>query len=171
MNKLLKCLVITIFSPILVFLILRQVNTSSLMFDQLVMIAILHISLVLLAKKMLRISREELIIYILTIVIVTQVEQFTFLNIDRSRSYYVLSWVENNKLSYDDDGILISKIASYEGLNSASTEYRLDEQISRKLVRKNGNELSLTLVGKAIYHMSNVLSKIYMLKGWEANKL
>jgi hypothetical protein len=91
------------------------------------------------------------------------------LNIDRSRSFYLISWISQNKLNYNKGEIEIN-VKSPEAKDKEAIEFRLEEQISRKIVKIELDKISLTILGKLIYFTSEKTSQLFSLKGWKENK-
>jgi hypothetical protein len=93
----------------------------------------------------------------------------SLVNIDRSRSFYVLSWVEKGLVS-KEKGALEFKIESTEALDRNGVELRLNEQIQRGLVVEKGGIFHLTQTGRLLMSLSNLLSEIFKLENWDLNK-
>ena len=91
------------------------------------------------------------------------------LNIDRSRSFYVLSWVQNEQIDISSTPTKI-QIKSRESASLEAVLQRVEENQSRGLISKDSNGLHLTRAGKFLLLTSNVLAHIFVLKNWEANK-
>ena len=98
------------------------------------------------------------------------IANFSLINIDRSRSFYVLSWVEQSKVVLNNSKVDLSKVYSNERLNTEAIKLRLDEQISRGLVYIDENEYRLTQFGKVYLLAAEYLAKIYKLDNWSTNK-
>jgi hypothetical protein len=97
------------------------------------------------------------------------VYSFLLVNIDRSRSFYVLSWVKIYKISsnYPYD---LSQIKSSEAINKFAITQRLTEQKNRKLIYDDGKYLKLTKSGNLILNLSNLLARVFKLENWFINK-
>ena len=93
----------------------------------------------------------------------------TILNIDRSRSFYILSWVDKRLVGENLRSINLSKVSSPEKLNSNGIEMRITEQIDRGMIIQRGNKLRLSFRGKITLSIANFLGNIYKLNGWKAN--
>jgi len=115
------------------------------------------------------VERKDFFICILLISLVSQAESFYMLNIDRSRSFYLISWISQNKLNYNKGEIEIN-VKSPEAKDKEAIEFRLEEQISRKIVKIELDKISLTILGKLIYFTSEKTSQLFSLKGWKENK-
>lgn len=91
----------------------------------------------------------------------------TLLNIDRSRSFYVLSWIDSGKVIYGEHGLQFN-VDSPEASDLAGVSKRVKEQISRGLIYEK--DLTLTKEGKILLATANFLSKIFVLENWTQNK-
>jgi hypothetical protein len=94
----------------------------------------------------------------------------TVMNVDRSRSFYVLSWVENNKIETTTNGELILNVESPEKFNIVSIKERLNEQSSRGLIEFRDNSYFLTWRGRLTFNMAETLAAFYKLDGWLKNR-
>ena len=95
----------------------------------------------------------------------------TLLNIDRSRSFYVLSWVNSHSIKIGSNDELIINVKSPEKSNSIAIRERLQEQTERGLIHSNGNKYELTWKGKMAYQIAEVLAKFFALQGWMNNRI
>ena len=93
----------------------------------------------------------------------------SLVNIDRSRSFYVLSWVEYGLIS-KENGTLKFEIKSTEASDRNGVELRLNEQIQRGLVVEKGGGFQLSQTGRMLISLSNLLSDIFRLENWTLNK-
>jgi hypothetical protein len=93
----------------------------------------------------------------------------SLVNIDRSRSFYLLAWVGDSKVIENDSGLDLSMVLSSEIRNIDAINVRLNEQISRGLVSQSGSEYRLTNLGKVYLLMSNVVADWFKLENWKVN--
>ena len=94
--------------------------------------------------------------------------QYSVLAVDRSRSLYIFSWV--------DDGIIkslngqigtISTEKDPEGLaDVAAISQRIQEQSSRGLMSIDDSTFQLTLAGKGLLYVAKFTAKFFNLRGW-----
>jgi hypothetical protein len=91
------------------------------------------------------------------------------LNIDRSRSFYVLSWVQNNQIEIISTPTKL-QIKSRESASLDAVLQRVEENQTRGLISKDSNGLHLTRAGEFLLVTSNVLAQVFVLKNWEENK-
>ena len=113
-------------------------------------------------KKSLRDSLLGFMIYLL-------IALFTILNIDRSRSFYVLSWVAKGIVICTDSSLDLTKVQSKEKFNSIGISSRIEEQVKRNLVLKSDSGCQLTQYGELYLVSAEVLAEIFNLKNWELN--
>jgi hypothetical protein len=92
------------------------------------------------------------------------------LNVDRSRSTFVLSWVEKGYVSIDTTGsFLLEGILSKENSNELGTIQRVRENIDRGLISVKGETVELTLVGHLLLHICEGTANLFNLQGWKTN--
>jgi len=94
---------------------------------------------------------------------------YSLINIDRSRSFYVLSWVDQGEVSIKN-GQTVVKVESTEAADTAGVELRLKEQQQRGLIQEANGKYKVTNMGKLTLEIANLLARIFNLKNWEANK-
>jgi hypothetical protein len=100
----------------------------------------------------------------------TFLNQTFILNIDRSRSTYVLAWVDRGYISIDNSGnIRTEGVLSKENLNEAATIQRISENIDRGLISVQDREVHLTLVGDLLLQICEGTSDLFDLHGWKTN--
>jgi hypothetical protein len=94
----------------------------------------------------------------------------TILNVDRSKSLYVLLWVHD--LGPVSEIELANKISLKYGVFDRDTyEQRIEEQIQRGLISTSAGNLNLTQKGNLIYESANLLAHLFKLAGWNKAKL
>lgn len=93
----------------------------------------------------------------------------TILNIDRSRSFYVLSWVNKGEVSIQNNSINLLAVHSSEKYNSKGIVMRILEQRDRGIINKSGHKLKLSFKGKVTLFVANFLARTYSLNGWREN--
>jgi hypothetical protein len=96
----------------------------------------------------------------------------TLLNVDRSRSLYIFSWIQHGEVQIRDGHLDLSRVRSDERLNTVAIKQRLDEQQLRNLVTvDNSGRVFLTSSGRFVLTLSKLLARICHLSGWERNSL
>ena len=94
----------------------------------------------------------------------------TIMNIDRSRSLHVISWIhDTGPISYEE---LEKKIrVKYGEFDRNFIKQRLDEQTKRNILTYRENSYTLTQLGNIIWVVSQFLAKVFKLEGWFDAKL
>ena len=108
-------------------------------------------------------------VFICAVCISSIIQTSTILNIDRSRSFYVLAWTGKNLISIDKNDYNLSGVQSDESLGHTGIEIRINEQISRKLIARDRNRLYLTKSGQIYLKVAQKLSDLYRLDYWKRN--
>ena len=156
---------------ILTFFALRLLDSTSQIFEQITYISILYIVLVFSYGIKKRIINKDFIIFVLVAVLAFSQLFINFqLNIDRSRSFYVLSWVKNYEIKKKNLRNDLLQIKSDEKKSISALVLRIDEQISRGLIKINtDNFLELSYSGEILLIVSETSARIFNLEGWEKN--
>jgi hypothetical protein len=115
-------------------------------------------------------NKEALAICFVAALVFFDVGQFTLLNIERSRSFYVIAWVAEGKVNSTTSGVITQGVQSFEALNPAAVSQRVIENKDRGLFIVKGGKYQLTTLGQAFLKLSNFLAKNYRLRGWFDNK-
>ena len=114
-----------------------------------------------------RFSYELIVIGILSFVLISQ---STLLTIDRSRSFYVISWAHNHQIQFENNVIILKKFKSPESKVVVAITQRIDEHIARGLMIREGDQILLTQRGEVFYKVADFLATVYQLDGWKLNK-
>jgi hypothetical protein len=160
-----------VFLQILIFFFIRRLHAEGLIFEQIFLSAIISIILIIIYKYSQ--VKNDIFKLMYLALLIACLFQFIFVNIDRSRSFYVISWVKNYDISIISGALIVNEgfIQSSEFSNSLAIKNRIDEQIVRGIIDINSeNDLKLSIYGDAIYTISNTLSNIFNLSGWQQNK-
>jgi hypothetical protein len=96
--------------------------------------------------------------------------QMTLLNVDRSRSFYIIGWVHDGNVKVNSNSYNYDAVLSLEKLNTIAADVRLSEQINRGYITQRGDTLELTPSGKILFQIAEFLSQIYTLDNWKFNK-
>jgi hypothetical protein len=91
------------------------------------------------------------------------------LNIDRSRSYFVIGWVHEGNIKVEGNLYNYDNVYSPEKKNIEAADFRLSEQIDRGYVIQKNQVLELSTSGKFLYQIAELLSGIYNLNTWKIN--
>ncbi len=97
--------------------------------------------------------------------------QFTLVNVDRSRSFYVLSWANEDKIYKSENGFVLAGVVSLEALNSQAINARIEEQIQKKFLSNQDYLIRPTRAGSVLIWTANSLSIIFKLENWKRNKV
>ncbi len=108
--------------------------------------------------------------YLCIALIVFTVAQASILNIDRSRSFYVLAWVQEGKVLVTGNQIDLSKVVSAEASSMTSIQARLIEQSQRGLVTIKEGKYSLTKKGILVLRISDLIAGVFKLELWAKNR-
>lgn len=147
------------------------------LFEEIILVAILSsfmclISGLYLTRVKTLIGSVRMVSYLafIGLLIATIVFPYSLVNIDRSRSFFVLSWVDHGKISVNSGEITLS-VDSHESVDKIGVLQRLNEQEQRGLVSKKDNSFEVTGYGKFMLRIANSLAKLFNLENWEANKV
>ena len=152
------------------FFLLHNMFQSSLIFDQINLLTLAYFMFcVLVAKRSKLLSKEMLLFLFAVVIALSQIFSQLVLNIDRSRSFYILSWVRFHEIKSNGDTFDLAKVESEEKLSTQSIDIRIKEQLSRGLIKKDSSEITLTTSGRFIVKLSDLFSKIFNLRGWANN--
>ena len=147
-----------------IFYLLQIYFVNSLVFEKVTVSSIILIALLIAIKK---IDYQRITIILIIYICLTQL----FVNIDRSKSFYVLYWIGNNEIDYDLTNLTF--LAKVPDIASRTNEFdfiqRVQEHKIRGLVTQNGKQISLTSAGEIILKISDLCAKYFRLKGWVGN--
>jgi hypothetical protein len=149
----------------------RLIDKDGLLFEQIFLSS--FVIVVIYSLYNLFKPKPELIKKIYLTFLIACLLQFIFVNIDRSRSFYIIGWVKNHSVYLIDDKIETqgSFIKSSEIQNNVAMTNRLREQLKRKIFKlETDSKVTLTKRGLAYYKVSDFIAKTYRLDGWEENK-
>ena len=155
----------------IVFKIIHTLVPSTLIFDQLLMISCLNV-LVFLGVARLKVKKEfdKIVAIVFLGLFLMFLNQMFILNIDRSRSTFVLAWVDKGYVTNDSsEGIITNGILSKENLNEKATIQRIRENMDRGLISVRGENVRLTLAGNFLLFISQETADIFDLQGWKLN--
>jgi hypothetical protein len=155
---------------LLLFLLRLTGFLNYFLFEQIIIIGFLTGVLLLLLLSRKKDDLKETIVEVLLVVtLFTSLANFSLVNIDRSRSFYLLAWIEQGKVLQSNLQLDLSMVFSKENQNIDAIESRLNEQVSRRLVSVNDNYYSLTDLGKVYLFISSKLANWFDLENWKLN--
>jgi hypothetical protein len=158
-------------SSFLLFRVIHTLKPSTLIFDQLLIISIfIIISYTLLSRIFLKINFEKLVAIVCLGLFLTFLNQAFVLNVDRSRTTYVLAWVDKGLVSSTLTGELrVIGVSSPENQNIEGSVQRIQENIERGLVKVDGKRVLLTTTGNLLLKMIQITADLFSLEGWHKN--
>ena len=153
------------------FFIVRQFNQSTLILEQITCISLVYLVFVFsYAYKVKAVSINFVSFILVSVLAYGQLVANIPLNIDRSRSFYVLGWVKSHQIEKSVSGITLRYIQSKEKKPNSAIEQRIEEHISRGIFRVNKNNvLELSTSGSILYYLSEASAEIFNLNGWKVN--
>ena len=164
MKNFLKNLLLLMVLNTFIFYLLQIYFVNSLVFEKVTVSSIILIALLIAIKK---INYQRITIILIIYICLTQL----FVNIDRSKSFYILHWIKNNEIDYNLTNLaFLDKLPEIKSrTNEFDFSQRVQEHKIRGLVTQNGNKISLTNSGKFILKISELCAKYFRLKGWVGN--
>ena len=172
--RLLQFIAFSLLLQTLILVLIRNFAFSTRLFDQIILSSVLYTLLFLISKKRLTIlttnSTEYLAWVLLLAVSFSFASSASLLNIDRSRSFYVLGWVEDGRVSGSLNEPDLVKVVSAEKSDLAAIKIRLSEQIQRGLMKNENGKFFLTTSGSFLVRLSDGLAVIFKLTNWSKNK-
>lgn len=96
------------------------------------------------------------------------VVQYSVLAVDRSRSLYIFSWVDQGLISQKNGIVRVKSIEPDPGSLSdlPAVSQRVHEQVQRGLMSDSNEVIELTFSGKLVLAVSNLFAKVFNLTGW-----
>jgi hypothetical protein len=170
-RKIIACIIINITLSTLLLFALRNLRIlNSLLFEQILIATFFgglctYLTFRLRAKKSVNLYPYFLVGSLVFLI----GAQDTVLNIDRSRSFYTLGWVDQDSVRYKDGELDLSAVKSTEKFSVPEISVRLNEQVSRGLVYIDSDKVRLTSSGRFMLGLANGLGKIFALDNWKAN--
>jgi len=143
--------------------LIRLTEPTSLIFDQTILIILFSALIYSLMYRLRQISSLTFKKVFLGLLVFYFFSTTILMNIDRSRSFYVLKWIE----------ICRSESCPWENIEKYGTSgrddflLRIEEQISRKLVYREGEMLTLSKGGEVLIRTSIILADIFSLKEFQ----
>jgi len=165
--KLFLYFLIFLFSHFFLVFVLSHLNISGLLFTIInLSFAIIFICLSLL-YAFRKIGQFIFLLLIIFSLISYNMISFSLLNTDRSRSFFVLSWVENSDISLINQNLIVNNPVSLELQNPESVIQRIKEQRKNGLIQSSS--LELTNSGKYFLASIEFMARVFSLKGWYEN--
>lgn len=158
-------------SSFAIFRLIHTLKPSTLIFDQLLIISIIIIlSYAVINRVVLRMNFEKLVAIVCLGLFLTFLNQAFVLNVDRSRTTYVLAWIDKGFVSTTLAGeIQVNGVSSPENQNVEGSVQRIKENIERGLVKVEGERVSLTTAGNLLLKIIQITADLFRLEGWHKN--
>ena len=165
-----KVFLLTLVAYTLILLLFRFVFINIAVFDAVLLTAIILLTIIgligLLKREYLKLNVKDVIISLLVLYIFFAT---VLVNVDRSRSVFVLSWVGNNLVKIEPPGYDLSLIKSYASEDYDGIEMRLNEHMKRNLIQTNDSQVSLTNYGSILLGIIEFSAKFFNLQGFYKN--
>jgi hypothetical protein len=160
-----------ILSGVLSLILLRQFFPKQDLFGQTILATFLVAAFSLIFLHFLTGYRLKIMVLIVYSISATFfiLSQTQFINVDRSRSFYVLSWVDQGLVQTENGKLLFDKNCSLEMTNLNGISLRIDEQLARGFLVQKENRFHLTILGKTQLRISEQLAKLLNLGNWDQN--
>jgi hypothetical protein len=160
--------VVLILLELILIILIRKYTNSTLLFEQIWISTAFSFAILQIGNK-LKGLRLDLVYLVLIAVVSGSLLSHTLLNIDRSRSFYVLSWIDEGNLEILDGKITLKQKVSSEMDNLEALELRIHEAESRGLatVPPTG-QAKLTFLGKALVETSELIASVFELNMWRS---
>ena len=159
--------VIFTFLSFALFAIIRHFDKKTFSFLQIIFVTLL-IALLVYTLSSIPMNRFTTLFHgrelAITLIVFT-ILSFTILNIDRSRSFYLLKWVSIS----GEAGTTTSDMArnyNLSGQDLDDIKQRVDEQKESGTIVQDAGKLRLTLLGKLIVNISTFTAKFTNLSGY-----
>ena len=175
-GRALNLIVYIFLADIVVLLLIRNIDLGNdFLFEQIVISSVLGNFALLFFFPPFQILKfalhpQKLLTCLAILLTFQYLAQSTILNIDRSRSFYVLSWAHNNSIRISNNEVDLSKVESDEKFSKIAISERINEQVSRKFLRKDGSSYYLTWSGNLMFMVANLTGRIFKLEMWERNR-
>ena len=148
---------------------------QSRLFDELLFEQITYLGILLCATCIAylylkrKLNERNILVLLLAVIIFITLNSYTLVNVDRSRSFYILSWVSHNEVDCASEVVSLNSVQSQEAKNINGIDQRIKEQISRGLIKKIDRKCELTSLGYIYLDVAKILANIFNLSNWYTN--
>lgn len=155
---------------------IRKLNDSSLIADQILAVGLFALVvtgiLFFIANYQVNVDKKwiKILSLLVSFLLYLNISTQLLINTDRSRSFFVLEWIQCAPPSYTKTQIQNQYIKVYGEGALKDFELRYIEQVSRQLI-KDYDHPTLSTSGIVIYKLAKFLAKNFNLNGWYANAL
>ena len=148
-----------------VLAIWRYFETNTFIFIQIIVCSIILLSVLYLLRlsnsKFKFFNGNELLIIAISFIVVT----FLLLNIDRSRSFFLLKWVDSS----GSNGITVQEIQKQKNLSESdlvAVEQRIQEQSQSGFLIVRNERIYISQEGKVLVFIFRNLARVENLAGY-----
>jgi len=159
-------------SGFLILLVFRKLQfLGDLLFEQIVLSSLCSLFSILILRYFFNKQKilELFIVGLIGALTFFMLSSFSLVNIDRSRSFYVLAWADEGKIRTSVEMLDLSNVVSLEKSNVIAIKTRIDEQVARGLIVEKEGLFGLTKYGKLYLKISKFLAATYNLQNWHEN--
>ena len=156
---------------IVAFKIIHSLYPSTLIYDQIFYISIFVLgACMILFRYFYTLNLDKVIASLCLAMVLMSLNQTFLLNIDRSRSTFVLAWVDKNLVYSDNKNQIYFKgVESLENLNQKASAQRVLENVQRGLIEPIDRSFRLTASGKFLLGICEFSADFFDLRGWKEN--
>lgn len=156
---------------IVAFKIIHSLYPSTLIYDQIFYISIFVLgACMILFRFFYTLNLDKVIASLCLAMVLMSLNQTFLLNIDRSRSTFVLAWVDKNLVFSDNKNqIYFNGVESLENLNQKASAQRVLENVQRGLIEPIDRSFRLTASGKFLLRICEFSADFFDLRGWKEN--
>jgi hypothetical protein len=156
---------------IVLFKLVHFLYPSSLIFDQVFFLSVFMILAISIVFRLLfHVSFDRLVAVISLSLVLMFLNQSVLLNIDRSRSTFVLAWVDRGFVTLDSSSeIQIRGSKSPEATNEIASVQRVEENYQRGLIKLEDGKFHLSMIGKVLLAFCDWTANFFDLRGWKLN--
>lgn len=155
---------------------IRQFNQSTLIADQILAVGLFALvcagTLFFLSNNDIGSEKKwiEILSLLVSFLLYLNLSTQLLINTDRSRSFFVLEWIQCAPPTYSINQIQNRYTEVYGELSLKDFNVRYNEQVSRQLINDSENP-TLSTKGLAVYKLAEFLAKNFNLKGWYTHAL
>jgi hypothetical protein len=149
---------------------IRFFDSETFLFTQLLVLSVFFLFFLYLytTKRQDRLSKILQGRELVSVLVVFTVLSFLLLNIDRSRSVYLLKWVSTSE-SFQLRSQEFLNLHANSGIEIRDLQQRLTEQESIKTITVSDEGVELTTFGRFIIKTSYFVARFQNLKGFKSN--
>ncbi len=175
-KKRIKFLVQPLLAGFSILFCLRQFTQQILLFESIllsIIITILFNVWLIWARRKKQSEKfvyEDFLAITLSLVLFYSISASTVLNVDRSKSFYVISWVHDLG-PISEKNLALKLRTRYGEYDSISIHQRLLEQKARGIFIVEDDLYQTSILGNIYWHAANGIASVFNLSGWYSAKL